>query len=498
MSTALSYGTAIRDQLPGRAADVFTRALATSVPSADRTQLHLARAQTYGVLGRLESALDDLATLREQEERPDVLAAASLEFARLRLTQGESERAGEALKEALSQAVEAEALSLRGRIHRCTALWLAEYQHDDEAFSHYSKAIECFDAVGDVYENVATKGARNFHRLLLRKPVAANDFERQLDLARRLGNRWDEVRALLGLGILEIDAGITGGALEALAEASQVARVSGLKFAVACCGLWKGIAHAMFRDETQAAVEYSFALEEARELHTQHIEGVIGMYYAPAVAASRGLDEARQLLAHSLGLLENAGDRSARTLMDLQTSRLDLLEAADARRRGALKRASALVQRVKRRGGVRARGGTSTGEGEGEVASHLLHASFLERMLRRALADTHSVHPSLRLWRDGSAFQLGERPVVSLGRGAVIRRVLAALGQERVDNPGHGLDADSLLRVGWPDQSMLAESGTERLKTVIKRLRRAGLRDVLRTEDGSYLLDPSVPVEQVR
>ena len=79
----------------------------------------------------------------------------------------------------------------------------------------------------------------------------------------------------------------------------------------------------------------------------------------------------------------------------------------------------------------------------------------------------------------------------------MIRRVLAALASERVAHPGRAVSAETLVAIGWPEQTMLPDSATERLKTVIKRLRRAGLGDVLQTEEGAYLLDPNLPVDKV-
>ena len=83
-------------------------------------------------------------------------------------------------------------------------------------------------------------------------PVTASDFEGQLDFARRLGSRWDEVRAYLGLGLLELERGALPDALDQLTQASRVARTSGLGYALACCHMWKAITLDIAGDDEEA------------------------------------------------------------------------------------------------------------------------------------------------------------------------------------------------------------------------------------------------------
>ena len=52
------------------------------------------------------------------------------------------------------------------------------------------------------------------------------------------------------------------------------------------------------------------------------------------------------------------------------------------------------------------------------------------------------------------------------------------------------------MAVGWPGEQPTADSGAERVYTAIRTLRAFGLRDLLRQQDGGYLLDPSVPLER--
>ncbi|MEM1346916.1 MAG: helix-turn-helix domain-containing protein [Myxococcota bacterium] len=73
-------------------------------------------------------------------------------------------------------------------------------------------------------------------------------------------------------------------------------------------------------------------------------------------------------------------------------------------------------------------------------------------------------------------------------------RLLATLLRQRLEHPGQPLDAHKLCDAVWPDEIILPEAATNRLYVTIATLRRQGLRDVLRSGHGGYLLDPSVRV----
>jgi hypothetical protein len=53
---------------------------------------------------------------------------------------------------------------------------------------------------------------------------------------------------------------------------------------------------------------------------------------------------------------------------------------------------------------------------------------------------------------------------------------------------------DDLLAAGWPGERMRADAGAHRVRVAISTLRKMGLRDVLRTEEDGYRLDPCFEV----
>ncbi len=101
--------------------------------------------------------------------------------------------------------------------------------------------------------------------------------------------------------------------------------------------------------------------------------------------------------------------------------------------------------------------------------------------------------PTLLVARDGTEFSWNAKRV-DLRRRAAPRRILAVLADARSTRPGAVCSRDTLIAEGWPDEKMLAAAADKRLRTAIWTLRKAGLDDVLCTQDDGYLLDPKIPV----
>jgi predicted ATPase len=129
-----------------------------------------------------------------------------------------------------------------------------------------------------------------------------------------------------------------------------------------------------------------------------------------------------------------------------------------------------------------------TGSSRGE------HPRLAARLLRAAVErlappdDALVVTPSRRRLRlpGGSWLDVSDRPAV--------QRVLSALVDARLRAPGEALSVDDLVKAGWPDERLLRRAGANRLRVLLTALRARGLRDVLQSARGGYLLAPSVPV----
>jgi hypothetical protein len=84
---------------------------------------------------------------------------------------------------------------------------------------------------------------------------------------------------------------------------------------------------------------------------------------------------------------------------------------------------------------------------------------------------------------------------VSLGAQELPKRILLALVRAHRRGPGEGLSIDELFAVGWPGEKASAISVEERVRAVIKRLRRAGLEGLLEAHGGRFGLVGDVEIE---
>ena len=296
------------------------------------------------------------------------------------------------------------------------------------------------------------------------------------------------------MGIKAFSEGGTDEAIRQLEEASGLARASGLGDAAACCMMWIGMAYEAGGVGVRAAERYDRAIATARTVGFQQVESLCCIYLAGQLATNARSEDALGLLRRGLSMAEGRGELVSQRVGALQRARIDVLAVKRLRKSGETRRAELLLKRARRRfqSACRAAAG-----GAANSTTQSLHTEFVRRITLRDLEAVRGIRPTLRLWTDGSAFQLGDRPRTCVGRGPVIRRVLAALGAQRTQGPGVGLSVDALLLEAWPDQSPTADSGTARVKTVVRRLRQAGLGEILRTSEGTYFLDPEVPVDSV-
>ena len=93
--------------------------------------------------------------------------------------------------------------------------------------------------------------------------------------------------------------------------------------------------------------------------------------------------------------------------------------------------------------------------------------------------------------RVGSAHPEAER--VSLERSAVLQGLMLALIQCRLaDEPF--VTPEQLIDAVWSDERMATDSATDRLHQIVRRLRKAGLGELLVREPDGYTLDRATPM----
>jgi DNA-binding SARP family transcriptional activator len=87
-------------------------------------------------------------------------------------------------------------------------------------------------------------------------------------------------------------------------------------------------------------------------------------------------------------------------------------------------------------------------------------------------------------------------PRVDLARRKPLRLALLLLADRWSSARGRGVSWSEVLEVAWPGERVDAESGFARVRNALAQLRKLGLRDVLKTRDDGYLLDPECPVRR--
>lgn len=101
---------------------------------------------------------------------------------------------------------------------------------------------------------------------------------------------------------------------------------------------------------------------------------------------------------------------------------------------------------------------------------------------------------SLVVDQEGNWFDTPAAPRADLSQRPTLRRIVAFLAERRRNHPGEGVTHDDLVAAGWPDESLVGESGINRVYAAITTLRNAGLRDILVAAEDGYLLTPTLPM----
>ncbi len=282
-----------------------------------------------------------------------------------------------------------------------------------------------------------------------------------------------------------------------------------------------------------AAHHYEGALQRFRETSEPHYVAVYSEAYGDLCHECGKVDEARQLYARAAtflrgwhahrntvmlyaawGALEarhgtmadaeahfERARRSAakcdsatvRLALSLHGAFLDLRRASEAAD-GPLRLVSAEKEAWRAR--VRALEEKTGTPEEREVVESSIDVRFALRLLKTAL-DGEKARPALLLATNAIWFAVSGGARVDLSRRGSLRRILWALSEHHANSPEQALGREALLACGWPQERLLADAASKRLRVAIATLRGFGLKDVLRTQDDGYLLDPRARIEVV-
>jgi hypothetical protein len=107
-------------------------------------------------------------------------------------------------------------------------------------------------------------------------------------------------------------------------------------------------------------------------------------------------------------------------------------------------------------------------------------------------AERLGARPTLRMAWDGSWFDAGEGAVTC--PSAKLRALLVLLARARREAPGRSLSNEEISRDIWPKMPADDALARNRVANLLTRLRRLGLRDLLRTNDDGWCLAPEARI----
>lgn len=220
---------------------------------------------------------------------------------------------------------------------------------------------------------------------------------------------------------------------------------------------------------------------------------------AMVLAAMNDVIGSRGLLAEAELAVASTGDVLATAFVDLawgapELSAVEALEGRDS------PEARALLQRVQKRM-ERARqssvtGGASAAELSDDVriGLRILDASVARLSgggARALLVDALVIASNAERYRPPAGGW------EDLRQHQVLRRILSALVEQHDAHRGVCLSLEAIQRAAWPGERIRGDAAANRIYVAVSKLRSRGLRDILRSQDGGYVLDPGLTVQHV-
>jgi hypothetical protein len=255
----------------------------------------------------------------------------------------------------------------------------------------------------------------------------------------------------------------------------------------------------------EARAELCHAIDEFRGTDEHHFYGAVARAIIAAIEADLDrLDAARTSLADAARDLPMDDASPYHHLAKLCAAHVDLAEARRALADGDPRRSAEC--RTRARAAVSAARtprppSASQPSGAAAATDCLFDVRWAVRTLERTLAGAHPPdveRPThVRLEAAGRWLEVPGRPPLSCQRRPVMRRLLLALANARLESPGRVVPALALIDAGWPGERILPQPARDRLQMMISRMRDVGLRDAIRADEDGYYLDPAFDVEIV-
>jgi tetratricopeptide (TPR) repeat protein len=466
---------------PEQAAARLTELLASD-PEA-RSSVLAALSETAAIRGRIREARDRAREAHAASTGPRDRARTAFALARLHWTRGRREEAVDLARQALGDARDADARLLRAEI----GAWLGGMElragRIRDALELLEPAADLFAQVGDVRAHGAVLRSLARAATAQGDPDAAGGFlDAAAALASQIGDAGSEAvvhlqqaAGLIGQDRLD-DAADT---LRAAADAADRARGGTLRWRIAA---------------DQGLVAWAKGrLADARDRFA----------YATRIADgsedSAGQGEARELAA-ALAHVQGRGEEARRLLTEAATVTAGTTRASVAARRivlgafltGAaaeLVEAHALAPRdfgdVGRTGAVADhRLHLILGRFRAEVSAEGWYAAWAEMLDPRT--------QRLLVAAGGERFRVPGGGWRVLGTGSQQARLLGALARRTALEPGAVAATDEVRKALWPGESMGYQSALDRVHQAVRRLRKAGMGDLIERRPDGYVLSVEV------
>jgi predicted ATPase len=361
---------------------------------------------------------------------------------------------------------------------RCVTLVMA--RQSDQAIDAGQRAVASSRAIGAARLEgralCALAGAHIGPAHLDRATALLADSEA---IARRVGDRWTEAMASTYRGHLLQDQGALSDAVLAYDRAIALFEDTGDVRRAAMMTGYRATAQHEEGDRQAACEAYAHAAEQLARCGNPRFEALFRACLGAARAELGQHAEARAAFASAEAAMGHIVDATLRLVLELH--RLHLEVAEQGRTSEALAHARALAE-------------------QSPVAASSDDVRFALRMLHRAIErvghDAAST-VALRVALTSRWFELPGGRRTPLGRKKSLWLVLHALVDARLRGPGSVLSPESLVTAGWPGERVLPSAGRQRVRVAITTLRNSGLREVLLSRDGGYLLDPIARVELI-
>lgn len=432
-----------------------------------------------------------------------------------------------------------------GRAHDGLGILSVLFGQVPDARDHYDAALAIFRDTGaraDEGQVLAHLGT--LHRLEGSHAAAAETYEHALRLLRESGDQLSLCKVLLSLSSVFVESSQLELAFVRCNEALQLAESLRDSRAEDMVRRHLGDIHLVEGALDQAEVQYQRSLWLMRHTGNRRLEGLVVGAIGVVRMEQRRFAEALELFDRAVQVHTDSGDRYHRGIFQglrsavlaaldqvdeaaasfaeaerllgeigahisiretrLYQAYLDLARVRKAIREGerekaiayrdeALRRLADAEAPMKDQPSPLAAGSFASGSARARIALRMMRAYPWPTVVD--LGGTVDPRP-IEADPTGEWFRTpGGGETVSFARRKNLRRVFARLLDARFAEPGKPLTLPDLLEAGWPGEKVLPEAGANRVYVALATLRKMGLKDVLRSTDSGYFLDPAVPMQ---